>query len=142
MTAKTRIRALGDGADSVRDYIAEHPPDAVLVDEQEAADLVVIRPEDLDELIEDAAATAAWYRTRDGETVPIELVDRLLAGENPIQVWREYRGLNLTALAAAAGIGKGYLSQLESGERQGPVGTLKPIAAALRVDLDDLVQQD
>ncbi|MGH7048986.1 MAG: helix-turn-helix domain-containing protein [Stellaceae bacterium] len=39
----------------------------------------------------------------------------------------------------AAGIGKGYLSQLENGERQGPVQTLKRIANALRVELDDLV---
>ena len=139
MTAKTRIRALGDGADGVRHYIAEQLPDAVLVGEEEAADLVVIRPEDLDELIEDAAATTAWHRTRDEEGVPIAIVDRLLAGDNPIRVWREYRGLGLAALAAAAGVGKGYLSQLENGERQGPVQTLKRVAAALRVSLDDLV---
>jgi transcriptional regulator with XRE-family HTH domain len=41
--------------------------------------------------------------------------------------------------AAAAGIGKRYLSQIESGERQGPAPTLKRIAAALHVDLDDPV---
>lgn len=130
MTTKTRIRALGDGADSVRDYLAEHLPDA---------DLVVIRPDDLDELLEDAAATAAWHRTRDEEAVTVAVIDRLLAGDNPIRVWREHRGLSLSALAAAAGVGKGYLSQLETGERQGPTATLKRIAEALGVDLDDLV---
>jgi DNA-binding XRE family transcriptional regulator len=135
---KTRIRALGDGADMVRAYVAARLPDAVLVGEGETADLVVMRPEDFDELLEDAAATAAWHRTRDEETVPAAVVDRLLAGESPIRVWREHRGMTLTALAAAAGIGKGYLSQLEKGERQGPTATLKQIAAALRVDLDDL----
>jgi DNA-binding Xre family transcriptional regulator len=139
MNEKTRIRALGDGADSVRDYITEQLPDAVLVGDEEPADLIVIRPEDLDELLEDAAATAAWHRTRDEEAVPIAIVDRLLAGDNPIRVWREYRGLSLTALAAAAGIGKGYLSQLENGQRQGPAPTLKRIATALSVDLEDLV---
>ena len=139
MTTKTRIRALGAGADSVRGYIAEHLPDAVLVGDKEPADLVVIRPEDLDELLEDAAATAAWHRTRDEEAVPAAVVDRLLAGTNPIRVWREHRGLSLSALAAAAGIGKGYLSQLEGVERQCPVPTLQRIATVLGVDLDDLV---
>ncbi len=139
MTTKTRIRALGDGAESVRGYIAEHLPDAVLVGEEEPADLVVIRPEDLEEMLEDAAATAAWHRTRNEEAVPVAVVDRLLAGDNPIRVWREHRGLSLSALAAAAGIGKGYLSQIESGQRQGPAPTLKRIAAALGIDLDDLV---
>ena len=37
-----------------------------------------------------------------------------------------------------AAIGIGYLSQIENGERKGTVGTLKKIAAALDVDLDDL----
>ncbi|MGH7038169.1 MAG: helix-turn-helix domain-containing protein [Stellaceae bacterium] len=95
------------------------------------------RPEDLDELLEDAAATAAWHRTRDEESVPAAVVDRLLAGDNPIRVWREYRGQGRDALAAAAGIGKGYPSQLENGERQGPVQTLKRLA-----DLEARKEQD
>jgi DNA-binding Xre family transcriptional regulator len=134
--SKTRIRALGDAA---RAYVAERLPDAVLVDESETADLMVLQPDELDELIADAAAAAAYRRTRGEEAVPIAIADRLLAGDNPIRVWREYRGMSLSALADAAGIGKGYLSQLEGGARQGPVATLKRIAAALRVDPDDLI---
>jgi ribosome-binding protein aMBF1 (putative translation factor) len=95
--------------------------------------------EDFDEALEDAAATAAYTRTRGEEGLPIELADRLLAGESPVRVWREHRGLSLTALADQAPIGKGYLSQIENGERTGTIGTIKKLAQALRVEPDDLI---
>lgn len=136
MDRKTRIRALGDGA---RDYVAEYLPDAVLVDEEEDADFILLPAAEVAELTEDAAAAAAWRRSREEEAVPLAVADRLLAGDNPVRVWRMHRGLSLTALAEAAGVGKGYLSQLERGERQGPVQVLKRLAVALRVDIDDLV---
>ena len=85
-----------------------------------------------------AAATAAYHRTRDQQRVPMGVVDRLIARENPIRIWREHRGHSLRQLAERAGVGIGYLSQIENGERKGTVGTLKKIAAALDVDLDDL----
>jgi len=62
----------------------------------------------------------------------------LIAGENPVRVWREHRGHSLRHLAGCAGIGIGYLSQIENGERKGTVPTLKKIAGALDVDLEDL----
>lgn len=68
--------------------------EASSVGEAEDADLVVTTPAALEEMLEDAAATAAFHATRDQERVPIELVDRLLAGENPVKVWREHRGLS------------------------------------------------
>jgi hypothetical protein len=89
-------------------------------------------------LIEDAAATAAYRRTRDQEVVPAAVVGRLIAGANPVRVWREHRGIILRALAEASGISAGYLSQIENGERQGTVAMMKRIAKPLRVDLDDL----
>ena len=101
-------------------------------------DLVLIAQGDLDELIEDRLAELAYHRTQDQETVPDAMVRRLLDGENPITVWREHRSLTLRALADAAGLDPGYLSQLENRKRAGPVATRKKLAAALRVDLDDL----
>jgi transcriptional regulator with XRE-family HTH domain len=73
--------------------------------------------------------------------LPIELVDRLLSGESPIRVWREHRRLSLPSLASQAGIGKGYryLSQIENGERTGTIGTMKKLAGALGLELDDLI---
>jgi DNA-binding XRE family transcriptional regulator len=73
------------------------------------------------------------------EMIPAEYVYRMLDGENPVAVWREYRGLTAKALAEAAGITQAYLSQIETGKRDGTVGTMKKIAEALKVTIDDLV---
>lgn len=74
-----------------------------------------------------------------GEYFPMEVVDRILNGENKIKVFREYRGLTQVALAEAASINPVYLSQIENGKRQGSVKTLSALARALNLDLDDLV---
>lgn len=73
------------------------------------------------------------------EAFPREVVDRLLAGQNPVKVYRNYRGLTQHQLAETVGINPVYLSQIERGERSGSAKTLAAIANALRVDLDDLV---
>ena len=75
----------------------------------------------------------------DDELIPGEVVDRLLAGENKIKVWREYRQLSQTALAEQSGMAQATIAQMEGGKRAGSVATLKKIAKALRLDLDDLV---
>jgi transcriptional regulator with XRE-family HTH domain len=62
----------------------------------------------------------------------------MLAGESKVRVWREHRGLAAKALAKAARIAPAYPSQIEAGDREGSVATLRKIAAALRVDLDDI----
>jgi DNA-binding XRE family transcriptional regulator len=135
--SRRRIRATG-GAAELGALIADRVPEVRVVGAAAPAEFVLLPVNELAEIIEDAAAQAAYERTRDEETVPLALVDRLLANENPVKVWREHRGLTLTALASKAGIGKGYLSQIERGTRQGPVMTMQKLAAALNVDLDDL----
>jgi len=100
--------------------------------------MVLTTPADLQEMLEDATATAAFYATRNQETVPAEMVDRLIAGENPVKVWREYRGLTQRALAARAGLNFSYLSQIETGARKGTTATMKKLAESLSIDLDDL----
>ena len=90
----------------------------------------------------DRAALAefrARLTTGEEELIPAAIVDRLLAGENRIRVWRGHRGLTVNALAAKAGISQAFLSQIESGKREGGVETLRRLAAALDVSLDDLV---
>ena len=136
--SKPRIRAAGDGADMVRAFIAEQMPNAHLVGESEDADYVMLKPDDLEELIEDRLAACAYARTRDHQILPQSMVDRLLAGESPVRVWREQRGLSLADLAEKAGIGKGYVSQIEKRQRNGTIATLKKLAEALGVELDDL----
>jgi DNA-binding Xre family transcriptional regulator len=75
----------------------------------------------------------------DGEDVPVEIVNRLLSGENPVRVWREHRGLSLRELGRRTGISPQLLSEIESGKKEGSLRSLRAIARELGVDLDDLV---
>ncbi|MCR1782807.1 XRE family transcriptional regulator [Nocardioides carbamazepini] len=56
-----------------------------------------------------------------------------------IRALREARGLSLSALAAQAGIGKGSLSELETGRRNPTLDTLYAVAAPLGVPLAALL---
>lgn len=91
--------------------------------------------QDIQDYDEARAALAAGEE----ELIPAAVTYALLEGENPVRVWREYRGLTQQQLANAAGISKPYLSQLESGQRKGTVEVMARIARALNVSLDDLV---
>jgi len=75
------------------------------------------------------------------EVVPDEIVNRLLAGEAPVKVWREHRGLTQAALARHSGVSQSYVAMLERGARQGTTHKLGHLARALEVDVDDLVPQ-
>ncbi|WP_315701762.1 MULTISPECIES: helix-turn-helix transcriptional regulator [unclassified Bradyrhizobium] len=109
--------------------------------------MVVIPFEEYERLIE-AAEEAADARavdeikrklaTGEEELIPAEFADRLINGENKIRVWREYRGMTGKELAEKTGLAAPYISQLETGNREGTIDTFKKIAAALRVDIDDI----
>jgi DNA-binding XRE family transcriptional regulator len=70
--------------------------------------------------------------------IPEEIMRRELSGESPVKLWREHRGLTQQELAARVGISKPYLSQIETGKRQGRVDILSAIARSLEVPLDVL----
>ncbi len=65
-----------------------------------------------EELYDDAKLTG-------DESFPIKVADRLLAGENPVKVYRGHRGMTQSQLATAAGINPVYLSQIETRKRTG-----------------------
>ena len=73
------------------------------------------------------------------ELVPAETVNRILDGENALRVWREYRGLTVKQLAEKAGVSAPFVSQIETGQREGSVATMRKLAEALKASLDDLV---
>jgi hypothetical protein len=113
----------------------------------ETADSVTLRRADFESLLkqlEDAQDIAAIRETEariasgDDERVPIAVVDRLVTGEHPVRVWREHRGMTGRALAAAAQIPASYLSAIESGRKPGSFQAMAALAAALRVDMEDL----
>ena len=81
----------------------------------------------------------ALYAAKKEEAFPLEVSTRIIAGENPIKVYREHRGIKQKALAKMAGIkNPQYLSQIENGKRKASIDSLKKIAAALDVGLDGL----
>lgn len=83
---------------------------------------------------------AAKLALADGEElIPAHIPYAIMDGENPVKVWREYRGLTQQELARAAGISASYLSQIETGKREGTTAVLQAIARALNLTLDDVV---
>jgi DNA-binding XRE family transcriptional regulator len=112
-------------------------------------DRLVVMPEadyerllDAAEMAEDVAAYDEAKRrlvAGEEESVPSAVVARILAGENLVRVWREHRGLTVSALAERAGIAQPYLSQIETGKREGTLQTMKKIADALKLTVDDLI---
>ena len=55
------------------------------------------------------------------------------------RVWREHRGLTVRQLADQAGVSAPFVSQIETGQREGSVETMRKIAGVLKISLDDLV---
>jgi DNA-binding XRE family transcriptional regulator len=111
-------------------------------------EIVVLRRATYDALmaaVEDAldARALADLRAREAsgeaEYVPIELADRIAAGEHPVRAWREHRGLTLGALAKSAGIAPSYLSEIEAGRKPGSTRALAALAKTLRVAIEDLL---
>lgn len=74
----------------------------------------------------------------DGERTPHDVVKRLIDGENPIKVYREWRKLTQEELAAKTEVSPGYISQIERGARRLSRKTRAAFARALGVDADDL----
>lgn len=92
-------------------------------------------------LLEDLDDEALYDRVKAADAglhIPAEVAHAMLGGTHPVKAWREHRGLTQEALAAKAAISTAYLCQIETGKRQGSVKTLKTLAQALGLTLDDL----
>lgn len=73
------------------------------------------------------------------EEYPLELTHSLVNGKNPIRAFRQYRNLSQVALARQLGLSKAYLSELEHGKKEPSVKVLKALAAALNVNMEELI---
>jgi Helix-turn-helix len=71
--------------------------------------------------------------------IPKQVIDRIARGENALRVLREWHGQTQLSISHKTNIGQGYLSDLESGRRQGTTAALKKIANVLGVPLDLIV---
>ena len=111
------------------------------------SEMVTITKAEYERLLEapeDLTDIAAYDRARatlaagDDELIPAEFANRLIAGESPLRVYREFRGLTQVALSEASGVNRVQIANIESGSKRGSVDTLKKLAGALAVSLDDL----
>ena len=100
--------------------------------------------ERLVEAAEDLAAISAYDRAIAAGDDPRQHLVRhaVTAGESPVRVIREWRGLTSAELARRAGLHRVQVHDIETGKSAGSVQTLRRIAGALDVMLDDVVPAD
>jgi DNA-binding XRE family transcriptional regulator len=124
--------------------------DIQIIKTEAGEELVVLSRRDYDMLLarlgdedaEDRASVRLVEESRSrlarGEdlVLPEETWERIEAGMHPIEALRRHRGLTQVALAGAAGITQGYLSEIENRKKVGDLAVLKRIAAALDAPLD------
>lgn len=109
--------------------------------------MAVLPAADYARLVEDAEDRADLRMAMEAETrrdggeeyLPAEMVDRLLAGEAPLRIWRKHRGMTLETLSRKAGISIQYLSEIERGIRMGTMKVWRALAEALGLDVDDIM---
>ena len=80
-------------------------------------------------------AIAEGYET----LIPKKIADRIAKGENAIKVLREWRDKTQMYMTFKTDLSQGYLSDLETGRRQGSADALAKIARVLNVPIDLLV---
>jgi DNA-binding XRE family transcriptional regulator len=74
------------------------------------------------------------------ETVLSEAeLDEFMKAKTPLSFWRKKRRMTQADLAKAADIAQGFISEIESGQKPGTPATLKKIAQALNIKIDDLI---
>lgn len=74
-----------------------------------------------------------------GATLPHDFAMRIIGGDHPARVWREYRGMHPLELAIAAGMSEDDLRDIEIGKKPGSVQAYKGMAVALGVPVDALL---
>jgi hypothetical protein len=114
---------------------------------QKMAVLPVAEYERLIDIAEDkadalAAGEAEKRRQNGEEYLPVEMTDRIMAGESPLRVWRRYRGKTLRDLASLTGMTHASLSRIECNTQRPKPATWRALAIALNVSVDDILPLD
>jgi DNA-binding XRE family transcriptional regulator len=122
----------------------------------ETGDTVTLRRADFEallEAVEDADDVRALHAAEAREMeigkeaaranhLPAEAVKRLMAGEHPVRIWREHRGLSQEDLASRARIARSYLAEIEGRKKRGSLEVYRKLASALSLTVDDLLPAD
>ena len=119
----------------------------------EGSELAVLSRSDYEALVaaareaeEDAADIAAYDAAKSADPImrlalPAEITAAMLKGDSLLRALRKTAGLTQAELASRAGIGQGYLSEIETvGSKKSPsTETLIALAKALGVEQDWLL---
>ena len=90
--------------------------------------------ENLNELID--IHIAKEILANNEETIPNEVIHRIFVDdENPIRVYRQWRGYSVKELAEKVGVAPSYISNIENGKRDGTISLYQKIAKALDTDI-------
>jgi predicted transcriptional regulator len=74
------------------------------------------------------------------ETVLSEAeLDEYLNAKTPLSFWRKKRQMTQADLSKVTGIAQGFISEIESGQKPGTPATLKKLAEALSIKVDNLI---
>lgn len=107
-------------------------------------EMVTIRKDEYDRLkeaAEELADIVAFDRAmrEGGEAIPAEFVKRMIEGEHPVRVFRDLRGLTQVQLGERSGVNRVQIADIEAGRKAGSIETVRKLAQALGVTIDDLV---
>lgn len=70
----------------------------------------------------------------ENDELPDDILNALTAREeSPIKILRKYRGMTQAELAAAAEISRPYLTEIETGKKDGSIRAMRGLAEALGV---------
>ncbi len=83
------------------------------------------------------------YRAMSGEgqgnNLPDDILDKLTARQqHPVKTIREHRGLTQAQLAKDAGLSRPYLTEIETGKKDGSIRAMKALAEVLGVAVGSL----
>ena len=106
--------------------------------------LIVLTVEEYQTIVEDAGDIALMRQAGDiypdAPSMPAELVLSSLDGTlHPLAAWRKSVGMTQAELAAAAGIRPATVSDIESGKIDPRLSTLRALAKALKLGIEDIV---
>ncbi|MBF0626212.1 MAG: helix-turn-helix transcriptional regulator [Magnetococcales bacterium] len=90
------------------------------------------------EEVEDLQAVEAFHDRDDGFRIPEAILRCELAGESPIKLWREHRGLTPAQLAEQSDVALVVLERIEAQAIVVPPETLDRLSRALHVPADVL----
>lgn len=72
--------------------------------------------------------------------LPDSVLDELSARQDsPLKIIRKYRGLTQKQLADKSGISRPYLTEIETGKKDGSIRAMKTLSDVLKVDIGLLV---